>query len=159
MDRAVYPGTFDPITNGHLDIIERARGLFKELIVAVAVNVEKSPMFTVEERLEMLRELTKDMPAVRIDSFEGMTVDYVKSQNTRLIVRGMRTMSDFENEFQMALHNRAMEPEIESIFIFASPRYAFLSSRLIKEVAHLGGNLSALVPPIVEKRLREKFAP
>lgn len=155
MSKAVYPGTFDPITFGHLDLLERSLVLFDEVILAVGHNIGKQPLFTLEERIAMAREVTKDMPRVRVDSFAGTTVAYVRSQGARVIIRGMRTMSDFENEYQMAMTNRQLDREIETVFLLSS--HSHLSSRLIKEIALLGGDLSSFVPPPVEKRLREKL--
>lgn len=159
MTKAIYPGTFDPATNGHLDIIERGRRIFDHLVVAVAHNSDKRPLFTVEERLGILRELTREMDNVTIDHFTGMTVHYVRSQQASLILRGMRTMSDFEFEFEMALNNKSFDPEIETVFIMTSVQCSFIRSQIIKEVTRLGGSVSDLVPPIVEKMLREKFPP
>ena len=157
MRRAVYPGTFDPVTYGHLDIIRRGVNLVDELVVAVATNVEKNPLFTLKERLDMLREATKGIPRLVIDRFAGMTVNDVRKRKATVILRGIRTVADFESEFQMALTNRLLAPDLETIFVMASQDYSFLSSRLIKETASLGGDLSHFVPPLVEKRLREKF--
>ncbi len=157
MRRAVYPGTFDPVTYGHLDIIRRGVNLVDELVVAVATNVEKSPLFTLKERLGMLREATKGIPRLAIGRFEGMTVDAVRKRKATVILRGIRTVADFESEFQMALTNRLLAPDLETIFVMASQEYSFLSSRLIKETASLGGNLAHFVPPVVERRLKAKF--
>jgi len=158
MRTVVYPGTFDPITYGHTDIIERGAKLFDELVVAVAVNPAKSPLFTVEERTEIIRKLTAHLPNVRVDSFAGMTVDYVRSVGSRIILRGMRTMSDFENEFQMALSNKAFCSEVDTLFLMTSVECSFLSSHRIKEVAALGADIRPLVPEIVWTRLKEKLA-
>lgn len=157
MRRAVYPGTFDPVTYGHLDIIRRGVNLVDELVVAVATNVEKSPLFNLAERLGMLREATKGIPRLAIGRFEGMTVDAVRKREATVILRGIRTVADFESEFQMALTNRLLAPDLETIFVMASQEYSFLSSRLIKETASLGGDLSHFVPSGVEKRLKAKF--
>ena len=157
MRRAVFPGTFDPITYGHTDIIERGSKVFEELIVAVAVNPAKSTLFSIEERKELITKLTAGMPNVRVDSFAGMTVDYVRSIGARIILRGMRTMSDFENEFQMALSNRVFCKEVETVFLMTSVERSFLSSHRIKEVAALGADVSALVPEIVYRKLQEKL--
>jgi len=158
MKTAVYPGTFDPITYGHTDIIERGAKIFDTLIVAVAVNPAKEPLFTVEERIEMLRRLTADIPNVRIDSFDGMTVDYVRSVDSSVILRGMRTMSDFEYEFQLALSNKALCGDIDTVFLMTSVERSFLSSHRIKEVAAMGVDVSPFVPEIVSKKLLEKLA-
>ena len=157
MDKAVYPGSFDPITYGHLDIIQRAAQVFEELIVAVAVNVGKQPMFCTDERVAMTRELTHNMANVRVDSFDGMTVDYVKSQGCRIILRGMRTMSDFENELQLALGNRALEPSIETVLLLTSGKYSYFSSHRIKEIVAVGGDASSFVPQNVLERMKEKL--
>ncbi len=157
MERAVYPGSFDPVTYGHLDIIQRASSIFDELIVAVAVNLDKDPLFSAEERVDMIRELTKDVPNVIVDSFDGMTVDYVRARDSRIIIRGMRTMSDFENELQLALGNRAMAPNIETILLVTSGRYSYFSSHRIKEIVALGGNAGYAVPDFIQERMRKKL--
>ena len=158
MKTAVYPGTFDPITYGHTDSIERGANIFDTLIVAVAVNPAKKTLFTVDERMDMLRRLTADMQNVRIDSFDGLTVDYVRSVGSGVILRGMRTMSDFEYEFQLALSNKALCGDVETIFLMTSVECSFLSSHRIKEVASLGVDISPFVPEIVNKKLMEKLA-
>lgn len=156
--RAVYPGSFDPVTLGHLDIIRRGSRLADQLVVAVAVNVDKQPLFTLAERLNLLRETTRDVrPRPRLVHFRGMTVDAVRRLGGSVILRGIRTVSDFESEFQMALTNRLLAPDLETVFVMASQEYSFLSSRLIKETAALGGDLSHFVPPVVERRLAAKF--
>jgi len=157
MDRAVYPGSFDPITYGHLDIIQRGARLFEQLIVAVATNPHKSSLFTIEERLAMARELTKDIPNVIVDSFVGITVKYVQSKGCRTILRGMRTMSDFENELQLAQGNRAMEPSIETILLLTSGEYSHFSSHRIKEIVELGGDASCFVPPSILEAMKKKL--
>ncbi|MCX7966080.1 MAG: pantetheine-phosphate adenylyltransferase [Syntrophorhabdaceae bacterium] len=154
---AVYPGSFDPITNGHLDILTRGLELVDKIIVAVAYNIEKKALFTVEERKEMIRESINGNPNVIVDSFEGLLVDYVKKVNARFVIRGLRAMSDFEYEFQMASMNRNLNHDMDTIFMMTSKDYFFISSRTIKEVASFGGCVTGLVPPIVEKRLKEKF--
>ena len=154
---AVYAGSFDPLTNGHVDIVERGRSVFDRVIVAVARNEGKDPLFTTEERVEMAREVLKDTPNLRVDSYDGMTVDYVHSVDASMILRGIRTISDFEYEFQMALTNSHFADDIEMVFMMTSNEYAFLSSHFIKEVVALGGDASAFVPPFVEQRLKERL--
>lgn len=152
----IYPGTFDPPTNGHLDLIERAAALFPHLVVAVLQNDEKSPLFSVGERMEMLTEATSDLCNVSIDSFHGLLVDYARRRDARLILRGIRAISDYEYEVQMALMNRQLHPELETLFIPSSEQYSYLSSRLVKEVHKLGGDISNHVPSNVLRRLAEK---
>lgn len=154
---AIYPGTFDPITNGHLDLIQRGLRIFDHIIVAVAENPGKNPLFSVAERLEMIRVALKDTPNVTIDTFNGLLVEYVRSQNARVILRGLRAVTDFEYEFQMAMMNRRMEPEIETVFLMTGLRWVFLSSRIIKEAAVHGGNIEGMVPEFVHQKLKEKF--
>ncbi len=154
---AVYPGTFDPITRGHIDIIERGLTLFDELIVAVAVASTKNTLFTVDERLAMIRHEMKRYKRVRVESFDSLLIDYVKSKRTNTILRGLRVVSDFEYEFQMALINRKLAPEIETVFMMTSENYAPVSSRFIKEIALLGGDLKPFVTPAVARRLRARF--
>ncbi|MFZ5640963.1 MAG: pantetheine-phosphate adenylyltransferase [Bacillota bacterium] len=154
---AVYPGSFDPVTNGHLDIIERAAQVFDEVIVAVSKNSGKQPLFTIEERVAILKEVLKPYENVRIDSFYGLTVDYSRKQGATAIIRGLRAISDFENEFQMALTNKKLEPGVETIFMMAQADVSFLSSSVVKEVASYGGCVNAFVPALVEQRLRQKF--
>lgn len=155
---AIYPGSFDPITNGHLDIIQRGVKLFDELIVAVLVNSEKAPLFSAEERIDMIRTILKEQaPGVRVDSFDGLLVSYAKKQGAQVIVRGIRAVSDYEYELQMALMNRRLEPCIETVFMMPSEAYSYLSSRLVREVFRLGGSVEGLVPPFVEQRLRTKM--
>jgi pantetheine-phosphate adenylyltransferase len=156
MKLAVYPGSFDPLTNGHVDIIERGTHLFDKIIVAILVNVEKSPLFTMQERIEIVREVFKGRPNVEVDTFQGLLVDYVAKRKADVIVRGLRALSDFETEFQMALMNRRLSPDIETVFMMPSEQYTYISSRLIKEVFSLGGQVRGLVPEIVERRLKEK---
>lgn len=153
---AIYPGSFDPITNGHLDLIERAARLFDRLIVAILRNEGKQPLFTAEERVEMLRQVLRDYANVEVDSFEGLLVDYAARRGAGVIVRGIRAVSDYEYELQMALMNRRLAPQIETVFLMAGEAYSFISSRLVKEVASLGGDVSGLVPPVVEARLKER---
>jgi len=156
MKLAVYPGSFDPLTNGHVDIIERGTRLFDKIIVAILVNVEKSPLFSVQERVEIVREVFKGHPNVEVDTFEGLLIDYVAARKADVIVRGLRALSDFETEFQMALMNRRLNSHIETVFMMPAEQYTYISSRLIKEVFSLGGQVRGLVPEIVESRLREK---
>ena len=151
---AVYPGSFDPLTNGHVDIIERGARLFDRIIVAIAVNAEKAPMFTMAERVEIAREVFRNHPNVEVDTFEGLLVNYVERRKANVIVRGLRAVSDFEYEMQMALMNRELAHTIETVFMMPAAQYSFISSRLIKEVFALGGKVHGLVPEIVEKRLQ-----
>jgi pantetheine-phosphate adenylyltransferase len=154
---AIYPGSFDPITYGHLDIIKRAVKIFDKVIVAVAHNSEKDPLFDISERVEFLKKATKDIKGVEIDDFHGLVVDYVKSKKARIIIRGLRMISDFEYEFQMALTNRKLSEDFETIFLMPSEAYSYLSSKLIKEVAGLGANLKGFVPGFVEKAIKAKL--
>jgi pantetheine-phosphate adenylyltransferase len=154
---AVYPGSFDPITNGHQDLIQRGLKIFDEIIVAVAVNQYKNSLFTIEERREMIGECLKDMGKVTIDTFDGLLVDYVHRQKARVILRGLRAVTDFEYEFQLAMMNRRLAPEIETVFLMTGLRWVFLSSTIIKEAARHGGNIEGMVPEIVRLKLREKF--
>jgi pantetheine-phosphate adenylyltransferase len=161
MRRAIYPGSFDPVTNGHLDIIERGCKLFDEIIISILVNPEKQPFFTIEERLDMLAEVVTNINQgrcnVRIDSFRGLLVNYAVAQDADVIVRGIRAISDYEYELQMALMNRRLEPGIETVFMMPAEIYSYVSSRLVKEVFQLGGTVSGLVPPLVEKRMKEQL--
>jgi pantetheine-phosphate adenylyltransferase len=154
---AIYPGSFDPITNGHLDLIQRASTLFDKLIVAILRNVEKEAVFSVEERTEMLQEVVCDFANVEVASFDGLLVDYAAARNATVILRGIRAVSDYEYELQMALMNRRLRPEIETVFLLAREAHSFISSRLVKEVIRLGGNVTGLVPPSVEGRLRRRL--
>jgi len=154
---AVFPGSFDPITNGHLDIIERSLTVFDTVTVAILVNLEKQPLFTVEERVEIIRDAYKGNARVKVDTFTGLLVDYAERAGATVIVRGLRAISDFEFEFQMALMNRHLNSRIETVFMMPAERYSYLSSRLVKEVFQLGGGVSELVPAGVERRLREKY--
>jgi pantetheine-phosphate adenylyltransferase len=156
---AVYPGSFDPITNGHLDIIERGLSVFDEVIIAILVNPEKRALFSVEQRLAIIRETYADNPRVRVDTFSGLLVDYAVKAGASVIVRGLRAISDFEFEFQMALMNRRLNPQIETVFMMPAESYSYLSSRLVKEVFQLGGSVKDLVPAGVERLLREKCGP
>lgn len=161
MRRAIYPGSFDPVTNGHLDIIERGCKLFDEIIISILINPEKRPFFTVDERKDMLDEVVKSINkrncAVRVDSFTGLLVNYAVAQEADVIVRGIRAISDYEYEFQMALMNRRLEPGIETVFMTPAETYSYVSSRLVKEVFQLGGAVSGLVPPLIEQRMKEKL--
>ena len=153
---AVYPGSFDPVTNGHVDIITRGARLFDRIIVAIAVNGEKSPLFTMSERVDMAQEVFRGAPQVEIDTFDGLLVDYVQRRGAQVIVRGLRAVSDFEFEFQMALMNRRLNWAIETVFMMPAEQYSYISSHLIKEVFSLGGRVNGLVPDTVEERLRRK---
>ena len=154
---AIYPGSFDPITNGHLDLIQRGSRMFDRLIVSVLRNDKKRPLFTVEERTEMLREVLSIYPNVQIDSFNGLLVDHASAHSATVLLRGIRAISDYEYELQMALMNRRLRPEIETIFMMANEAYSFISSRLVKEVISLGGDINGLVPPVVEQRLKDRL--
>jgi pantetheine-phosphate adenylyltransferase len=154
---AIYPGSFDPLTLGHVDIIERGSALFDRIVVAVLRNVEKRPLFSVEERLEMIEEAFSQKPNVFADSFSGLLVDYAVSKGASTIVRGIRAISDFEYEFQMALMNRRLASAIETVFMMPAEEYSYVSSRLVKEVALLGGAVTGLVPPEVDRKLRAKL--
>ena len=153
---AIYPGSFDPITNGHLDLIQRGSALFDRLIVAILRNDEKRPLFSVEERMEMLREVIGGLSNVEVGSFDGLLVDYAAQRAASVILRGIRAISDYEYELQMALMNRRLRPEIETVFLMAGEAHSFISSRLVKEVIRLGGNISGLVPPSIEGRLKRR---
>lgn len=158
MRTAIYPGSFDPPTNGHIDIVERGLKLFDRIIVAILVNPAKRCLFTVEERTEMLKECIGDIPGVEIDSFGGLLIDYAQRKNAQAILRGMRAVSDFEYEFQMALMNRRLNREIQTVFLMTGLRWIYTSSSIIKEAAQFGGDISGMVPPSVEKRVVEKFS-
>ncbi len=156
MTVAIYPGSFDPLTMGHVDIIERGSRFFDRIVVAVLINVEKAPLFTVPERVDIAREVFRDRTNVEVDTFDGLLVDYARRKQASVIVRGLRAVSDFEYELQMALMNRRLNPEVETIFLMPAEPYTYVSSRLVKEVVALGGSVHGLVPDIVERRLREK---
>jgi pantetheine-phosphate adenylyltransferase len=155
---AVFPGSFDPLTNGHVDIIERATRIFDRVIVAVAINAEKTPLFSVDERVAVIREVFRDNLTVQVDTFNGLLVEYARRQGASALIRGLRAVSDFEYEFQMALMNRRLNHDLETVFLMPDEKYTYTSSRLIKEVFMLGGEVSGLVPPVVEERLRNKQA-
>jgi pantetheine-phosphate adenylyltransferase len=155
---AIYPGSFDPITNGHLDLIQRGSRMFDQLIVSVLRNDAKQPLFSVEERTEMLREVVQVYPNVSVDSFEGLLVEHAAARSASVLLRGIRAISDYEYELQMALMNRRLRPDIETVFMMANESYSFISSRLVKEVFGLGGSISELVPPVIEARLRRRLA-
>lgn len=154
---AVYPGTFDPFTKGHHDILERALRIFPRMTVAVAANPEKSPLFTLEERMEIVRDAVSCLRGVRVDAFDGLLVDYVKAQGATVIIRGLRAISDFEYEFQMALMNRRIAEDIETVFLMPHESYTYLSARLVKEVSLLGGTVKGLVSPVTERMLKERY--
>src|SRR4026209_652518 len=161
MRRAIYPGSFDPVTNGHLDIIERGCKLFDEIIISILVNPDKQPFFTLEERQQMLNEvlptISQGRCTVRVDSFQGLLVNYAVAQQADVIVRGIRAISDYEYELQMALMNHRLGPGIETVFMMPAETYSYVSSRLVKEVFQLGGTITGLVPPLIEQRMKEKL--
>ncbi len=154
---AVYPGSFDPITNGHVYIAERAAAIFDELTVSILYNEHKNATFSVDERIDMAREALKHLPNIKVDSFQGLLIDYMRQVKSRVIIRGLRAMSDFEYEFQIALMNRQLAPEVETFFIVTDPKYSYVSSSGVREVFHFGGTVSGLVPDCVFKKLSEKF--
>jgi len=154
---AVFPGSFDPLTNGHLDLVDRALAVFGRVRLAILQNSEKQPLFSVEERLALLRAALRGRRRVEVDTFSGLLVDYARAAGASVIIRGIRAVSDFEYEFQMALMNRQLEPRIETVFMMPAGRYTYVSSRLVKEVARLGGRVSELVPPAVERQLARKL--
>ena len=153
---AIYPGSFDPLTNGHVDIIQRGSRMFDRIVIAILLNVEKSPLFTVAERVEIAREVFSGYPNVEVDTFDGLLVEYARRKRAGVIVRGLRAISDFEYEMQMALMNRHLNPDVETVFMMPAETYTYVSSRLVKEVVALGGSVNGLVPSLVEDRLREK---
>ena len=155
---AIYPGSFDPLTNGHLDIIKRGYKIFDKIIVAILHNVTKKPLFSIEERMDMIRHCTKEFPNVEIDHFNGLLIDYAKEKNVNAIIRGMRVVSDFENEFQMAMMNRSLNRDIQTIFLMTGLRWVFISSSTIKEVASFGGDVTKMVPEYVNTKLIEKYS-
>lgn len=154
---AVYPGSFDPVTNGHLDIIQRALEFVDELIVALLVNPEKTPLFSVKERLQLIKEVIPNDTRIQIEQFDGLLVDFASSRNARMIIRGLRAVTDFDYEFQMSLMNRRLEPQIETIFLVPAEQYTYVSSKLVKEIAAHGGAIKGLVPRAVEEKLRQKL--
>lgn len=154
---AVYPGSFDPITNGHLDIIERASRLYDKLIVGVLSNGNKNPLFTSDERMQMIREVTKHLDNVEVDTFEGLLVDFANSKNATVIVKGLRTVADFEYEFQMALLNKTLNPEYETMFMMTNTKYSYISSSMVKELARFHGDLTGLVPCDIIEKIKEKY--
>ena len=154
---AVYPGTFDPMTNGHVDLIRRGCNIFDRVLVAVLVNTEKSPLFTVDERLQMIRAIFRREPKVEVKSFKGLLVKFMRKEKARIVVRGLRVVSDFEHEFQMALMNRRLGPEVETLFLTPKEELSYTSSRLVKQVHQLGGNVAGLVPALVQRALAKKF--
>jgi pantetheine-phosphate adenylyltransferase len=155
---AIYPGSFDPLTFGHIDVVERSARLFNRVVMAIITNPQKSPLFTVEERKQIIREIvTPQFPNVEVDVFHGLLVDYAMLKNAQVIVRGIRAVTDYEYEFQMALMNRRLQPQIETVFMMPAENYSYLSSRLVKEIAELGGSVEGLVPELVRKRLNERF--
>jgi len=156
---AIYPGSFDPPTNGHLDLIERGSKIFDELVVAILRNPDKDPLFSLGERRAMLEALTADVKNVRVDVFDGLTVDYAARVKASAVLRGIRALSDYEYELQMAMMNRKLQPDLETVFMMPAEQYSYLSSRLVREVARLGGDISGLVPEIVEQRLKAKLDP
>lgn len=159
VNRAIYPGSFDPVTLGHLDIIHRAGQVFDSVIVAVAHSESKSPLFDPEERIAMIREAARDLPGVTVKSFDGLLVEFARREEAFVVIRGLRAVSDFEFEFQMALMNRRLEPRLETIFLTPQEEYTFLSSRIVKEVARMGGDVTPFVPTAVARRLTEKYHP
>jgi pantetheine-phosphate adenylyltransferase len=155
---AIYPGSFDPLTNGHVDIIQRGSRFFDRIVIGILLNLEKSPLFTIPERVSIAREVFREWPNVEVDTFDGLLVDYARRKDASVIVRGLRAVSDFEYEMQMALMNRRLNPDVETVFMMPAEPYTYVSSRLVKEVVALGGTVHGLVPEVVEARLRDKRA-
>lgn len=156
---AVYPGSFDPITYGHINIVHRALKIFDRIVIAIANNTSKRTTFTDRERVDMIREIFRDEPQVEVDSFQGLLVDYLRARKARVILRGIRTVTDFDYEFQMALANKSLDPDIEQVFMMTEGKYLYYSSSIIKEIVALGGTAHEMVPEVVEKKLREKLCP
>jgi pantetheine-phosphate adenylyltransferase len=154
---AIYPGSFDPLTNGHLSIINRTLKIFDKLVVAILTNPQKTPLFSLDERISMIKEVLKDKPNIEVESFDGLLVDYVVKKRTNVIIKGLRALSDFEYEFQMAIMNRKLNREIQSVFLMTDYRWFYISSTIIKEAARFGGEINGLVPPLVCKRVKEKY--
>lgn len=154
---AIYPGSFDPLTNGHLSIINRTLKIFDKLVVAILTNPQKTPLFSLDERISMIKEVLKDKPNIKVESFDGLLVDYVVKKRTNVIIKGLRALSDFEYEFQMAIMNRKLNREIQSVFLMTDYRWFYISSTIIKEAARFGGEINGLVPPLVCKRVKEKY--
>jgi len=154
---AIYPGSFDPVTYGHIDLIKRATQIHDKVIIAVANNSHKSPLFSIEERLDMIKEATKDIEGIEVESFDGLVIDYAKKRKVKILIRGLRMISDFEYEFQMALTNRRLSTDVETVFLMPSEQYSYLSSTLLKEAASLGADLSSFVPAFVAKRLKNRL--
>ena len=157
MKRAVYPGTFDPVTYGHIDIIKRSSKMFDEVIVAVLVNSEKTPLFSEEERVQMMKEVTKDIENVKVVTFKGLTIDFVKQCDANFLVRGLRAVTDFDYELQMSHTNRSLAPDVDTIFLTTTLKYSYVSSTTTKDIASYGGDVSNFVPPVIEKILKEKL--
>ena len=157
MNIAIYPGSFDPVTNGHLDIIERTAKIFDKVIVAILINSSKTPTFTIEEKRDMLKQSTAHIPNVEIEFFDGLLVNFVRKKGARVIVKGLRAISDFEYEFQMAMLNKSVDPEIETLFMMTSNKYSYLSSSIVKELAGLGASLEELVPEVIMNKITEKL--
>ena len=157
MQTAIYPGSFDPPTNGHLDIIKRASDLVDKLIVGVLINSAKAPLFSMEERVEMLKEITKDIPNIEVKSFEGLLIDFAKEQNAKILVRGLRAVSDYEFELQLAQSNKAVYKDVDTIFLVTSAEYSFLSSSIVRDIARYGGDNTKFVPDFVDRKLKEKY--
>lgn len=156
-NKAVYPGSFDPLTNGHLDIIKRAAKLYDEVTVAVLVNTTKTGLFTLEERVEMIRQVVAEIPNVKVDSFVGLLVDYCRNNDIKVIIRGLRAVSDYEYEMQIAQMNRTLNEEVETVFLMTNTKYSFLSSSIVKEVTKFGGDVDGIVPPIVQDKMKSKY--
>lgn len=154
----IYPGTFDPVTMGHMDIIQRTTGLFDKVIISIAEDNYKKVLFSAEERLDMLKTVTKDLPKVEVDYFSGLLMDYCREKEATAVIRGLRAISDFEYEMQMAAMNKNLNPDVETVFLMTAQKYSFISSSIIKDVAKLNGNISGMVPPLIEDRIRDRYA-